>query len=152
MFNVKQTTKKISYKVRRSYLTFNSVGLLVLFIAAPVLMYNTILAMERNYTLQSTLRAKERDKKVKELELANARYNKEYYESAEYQEVSQRTYFSKGLPGEKLLLLPKNTQKATQIEQKYSEKQPQSKNAKQSNAQQWFDFISGNRARRLQER
>ena len=78
-------------------------GVLVLLVS-----WSGVSVIESNYTLQKQVSKLEQENRVSELENNNLKLQNEYYNSDQYLELAARKQFSKGQPGEKLLLVPKS--------------------------------------------
>lgn len=133
--------RKITYFVKNKLLQ-RDVG--VLFLGTLVGLYfvwNAVLMIERNYNLQKQLDAKVRELQLAQLETASLELEKRYFTTAEYQELIARESLGLALPGEKLLVLPPNSDAAIN-----SDKAVQNEvvvDDEESNIQKWIDFLSG---------
>ena len=99
-------------------------------------------AMQRNYALQKEVDGKARELKLIELETQNLAFEQKYYKTNEYQELAVRERLGLVSSGEKVLLLPPNTQAAKQADAKMAAKAPRTEDP-ESNVQQWVNFLFG---------
>ncbi len=106
--------------------------------------------MQRNYALQRNLDAKERQLELARLEVQTLELEKRYYQSGEYQELAARQELGLALPGEKLLILPPNSESAQQVDSK-AEAATHIEPVEASNLEQWMDFLLGRNASNLSE-
>jgi hypothetical protein len=94
-----------------------------------------------------------RELKLTELEVATLQYQQNYYKSDEYKELMARTKLGLALPGEKVLVLPPNSEavKASDAANSTQALTDSAKAAnKGSNFEQWLEFLTGNSAQNLQ--
>ncbi len=136
--------RRLIYHVKHRYLTLNSVVIAIAAVIALGWAWGSVSVMQRNYALQRSLDAKQRNLTLMELEVEMLGYEKQYYASAEYQELSAREHLGLANKGEKVLLLPPNSQEAKQYGEKASATTP--KAAPPSNTEQWLDFLLGSNA------
>ena len=136
--------KRLMYHVKHRYFNLNSVVIAIAAVIALGWAWGSVSVMQRNYTLQRALDAKQRSLTLMELEVDTLEYQKRYYASAEYQELSAREHLGLANKGEKVLMLPENTQAAKEFGTSTVVAAPNQ--AKSSNVEQWLDFLSGNNA------
>ncbi len=140
--------RKLYYHARYRYLTLNNAVVIVAFFIAASWAWGSVEVMERNYGLQKEVDAKYRQQQLLELETATLSYQQRYFKSAEYQELAVRERLGLAKSGEKALILPPNSQEASQ-----SDKKTASANAavaiKPSNIEQWFNFLLGGNSQSL---
>ena len=134
--------KRLLYHIKHRYFTLNSIVIAIAAVIALGWAWGSVSVMQRNYTLQRSLDAKQRALTLMELEVDTLEYQKRYYASAEYQELSAREHLGLANKGEKVLILPENTPAAKQFGQAAAAAIPAQ--AKPSNFEQWVDFLLGN--------
>ena len=115
--------------------------LLVALLIALSLLWNTVGALGRNFELQQQVDTLATEIEILHLENDTLRFQRLYYESSEYIELSARERLGKAAPGEKLIILPKVE------EPPETDEVPVSRLASQSNFDQWMYFFFGNKAR-----
>lgn len=103
---------KLIYRVRHEYLTTNNIVLGAALLIALSWGWSSVQAVQRNYELQREVDFKNREKSLIELETENLKYEQRYYQSAEYQELELKRRLGLAQPGEKVLVLPKNSERA----------------------------------------
>ena len=130
-------------------MTLNNVVIAIALVIAASWAWGSVSVMQRNFTLQRNLEDLKRQQTLAELEVKTLQYQGAYYKSPEYQELTAREHFGLALPGEKLLVLPPNSKAATDGAAS-KDVTPVAAVPKQSNFQQWLDFLSGTNAKRLQ--
>jgi hypothetical protein len=134
--------RKFYYHLRHRYLTMNNVVIAVALIIGASWAWGSIGMMQRNYGLQKELDAKSRQEKLVELETQALAYEQKYYQSSEFKEISARKYLGLAQPGERVLILPPNTDAAKGT----TNATPQTVAKKQqapSNIEQWTNFLFG---------
>jgi cell division protein FtsB len=133
--------RKFYYHLRHRYLTMNNVVIAVALIIGASWAWGSIGVMQRNYGLQKELDAKSRQEKLAELEAQSLTYEQKYYQSSEYKEISARKYLGLAAPGEKVLILPPNTDAAKTV----TTTAPKStvKQQPPSSIEQWTNFLFG---------
>lgn len=133
--------RKITYFIKNKLLQ-RDVG--VLFLGTLVGLYfvwNAVIMIDRNYNLQKQLDAKVRELEIARLETASLELEKRYLTTAEYQELVARESLGLALPGEKLLVLPANSEQA--ISSDRSSQVEITDSDEESNLQKWINFLSG---------
>lgn len=133
--------RKITYQARKNLLQ-RDVGVLVLgIIIGGYFVVNALGMLDRNYGLQKQLDDKYRQLELAKLETASLQLENRYFKTKEYQELVARQSLGLAMPGEKLLILPDNSAQAIQADKEIAKEQVVA--IRQSNLQQWFDFLSG---------
>ena len=84
------------------------VGFVVFGILVLLVSWSGVAVIETNYDLQKQVSKLEQENQVSILENNNLKLQNEYYNSAQYLELTARRQFGKGQPGEKLLLVPES--------------------------------------------
>ncbi|MFZ1242822.1 MAG: hypothetical protein WAQ22_01625 [Candidatus Saccharimonas sp.] len=142
---LKQTQiRHIWYKIRHDYLQLNAIVLAVALLIAAYWAWESVSRMQLNYTQQRAIDAKQRELKLTELETETLQYQKNYYESDEYKDLAAREKLGLAAPGEKVLILPKNSLAASEPTE---EKVVSAKTTTASNFEQWIDFLFGGTAK-----
>jgi hypothetical protein len=141
--------RKWYYHLRHRYFTMNNVVITVALIIGASWAWGSIGMMQRNYGLQKDLDAKNRQETLAELETQSLEYQQKYYKSSEFQELSARKYLGLVSPGEKVLVLPPNTNAAknTNIASTPSVAKT---SEPPSNIEQWTNFLFGGNHKGLQ--
>ncbi len=134
--------RRLAYHIKHRYFNLSSIVVAIAAVIGLGWAWGSVSVMQRNYTLQRNLDAKERALTLMELEVDTLEYEKRYYASAEYQELSAREHLGLANKGEKVLILPENTPAAKQFGQ--STAPVATPHAKPSNFEQWMDFLLGN--------
>lgn len=139
--------RQFYYKLTHKYLTLNNIIMVIAFCVAAGWVWGSLNVMQRNYNLQKELDQKKQQLEIAELETANLELEKKYYQTEEYQDLAVR---SSGLnlvePGEKVLILPSNSQAAKDADNS-STTVSQASSVEVSNFQQWMTFLFGGNAR-----
>jgi hypothetical protein len=141
--------RRLYYRIRHQYLTQNNAVLAVGVFVAISWAWGSVQAMERNYALQKEVDYKRRELQLARLQTETLRFEQNYYESDEYKELAIRERLGLVNPGEKVLILPPNTETSDDSVGKSTQPIPQ--RVSQSNFQQWANFLFGGRSGKLQD-
>jgi len=133
--------RKIVYALRHKYLTLNNVVIAVALLIAASWVWGSLGMMQRNYNLQKDVDLKKRQLQLTQLQRDNLSLQKSYYQTAEYQELALRDYLGLVLPGEKVLVLPPNSQAA--INADASQSVAAATPPQTGNLEQWINFLFG---------
>ncbi len=129
------------FKHLRAYWNLNNGVLLIALLITISWVWGTVGAIQQNFILQQQVDSLGQKIAYQELENQTMKFQKQYYQSSEYLELSARDHLNKASPGEKLLVLPANT-----VSDKPSAPQPiTTPITKRSNFQQWLYFLFGNK-------
>lgn len=139
MNKIKTWVRRVRYYLKHDYLTIENVVLLFAIILCLVWTYQSVKAMSRNWELSEKLTAEKKELELLTVETEAAELENEYYRSNEYQELMARKYLDKQLPGEKMVVLPENSDNARnkhkEVEQVIEEKEDY------SNFEKWMRFL-----------
>ena len=112
MQKLKTRLRQFIYRIKKDYLTLNNVVLVVALVMCASWVWASINTMSRNWELEKKLEARQLHLAKLKLEIANAELLREYYRTEEYQELIAREKHGKMLPGETMVVLPKNSKSA----------------------------------------
>ena len=129
------------YRIKHDYLTLNNVIIGLAAVVALGWVWGSLGVMQRNYTLQQTLNRKNQELQLAELETRRLELEQQYFTTAEFQELAVRARMGKGLPGEKVLILPKQEETSAPIAP--ASNRPSVRTAPPSNFEQWMNFLFG---------
>lgn len=143
--------RKIWYAFRHKYWTFNNVVIAVAFLIVAGWVWGSLQVMQRNYSLQKEVDFKQRQLNLTQLQKDSLNLQKKYYESDEYRELALRDSMGLVMPGEKLLILPPNSEAAKRVDQttKATSDQVAGSQAKAGNLEQWLNFLFGGYSKSL---
>lgn len=139
--------RRLYYHVRHKYFTLNNVVILIAFAIAAGWVWGSLGVMQRNYDLQKEIDLKQRQLQLIQVETSSLQLEQRYYNTREYQELAVRQDLGLGLPGEKVLILPPNTQAAKDADASLTNTTVIT-TAQLSNLQQWVDFLFGNNGKK----
>ena len=134
--------RRLVYKLRHDYFSVENVVLVLAVFLCLMWTYQSITAMSRNWSLTERLTAEKKSLELLNVEVETAELENEYYKSDEYQELLARRVLDKQLPGEKLVVMPsnsedaKNKHKITTINEK--------KDKDYSNIEKWMMYLFPN--------
>lgn len=140
--------RKVIYKIKHDYINLNNAVILVALIIASNWVWGALQMMQRNFTLQKELDDKSRQLIVAQLDVENAKLQQRYYHTNEYKELSVRQRLGLVEPGERLLVLPPNSETVKKADETYLINKTVTV-AKKSNFNQWVDFLSGKNSRNI---
>ncbi len=123
----------------KQYYNLNNVVIIAALLIALSWMWGTMEALQKNFTLQQEVDQQKQEVELLKLETQNLEFEKQYFASDEFIELAARERLGLAAPGEKMLLLPENT--VTDELTKQNEPRIQ----KQTNFQQWMNFLFGSR-------
>lgn len=134
------------------YGTLNNVVMGVALCVAASWAWGTVVQMQTNFAAQKAVDEQERNLQLTELQVAKLKYERNYYKSDEYKGLAARTKLGLVSAGERVLVLPPNTQ-AVKDQDAADERTASGtveQSAKGTNLEQWMQFLTGQSARGLQ--
>ena len=141
--------QKLVYHIRHKYLTLNNMVIAIAFLIAASWIWGSLGMMQRNYSLKKDVDYKKRLLELTQLQRDNLSLQKNYYQTAEYQEIAVRDSLGLVRPGEKALVLPNNSQAAIDAD---TVKVSQTAQTKTSNLEQWVNFLFGGYSKSISEK
>jgi len=142
--------QKLIYHIRHKYATLNNMVIAVAFLIAASWIWGSLGMMQRNYSLQKDVDYKKRQLELTQLQRDNLSLQKNFYQTAEYQELAVRDSLNLVRPGEKALVLPDNSQ--TAINANGVKTVAQTTQVKTSNLEQWVNFLFGGYSKSISEK
>jgi len=139
MEKLKTQLRRLSYFTKKDFLTVHNIATIGAIILGLVFTYNAITATTRNWQLEQKLKERTLESAKLEIEVQTLTLEKQYFNTDEYQEIMARKKQNKMLPGETMVIMPNNSEKA---KNKYSEIDNQT-DKKRSNFEEWLDFLFG---------
>ncbi len=143
--------KKTIYHIRHKYVTLNNMVIVVAFVIAAGWVWGSLGMMQRNYSLQKDVDLKKRQLQLTQLQKDNMALQKNFYQTAEYQELAIRSSLGLVRPGEKALVLPINSQ-AAKNEDGVKPAAQTSASVQPSNLEQWVNFLFGGYSKSISSR
>jgi len=135
---IRTTLRRFNYKLKHDFLTVENIVLLLAIILCLVCTYQSIVSMSRNWELSEKLTSEKRELELLSIEVETAELENQYLASNEYQELIARKNLDKALPGEKMVVLPENTEASKSKHQKT--KTPQAEKS-YSNLEKWMMYL-----------
>jgi len=143
---------KTLYHLKHRYGTMNNIVVAIALIIAASWAWGSITMMQRNFALQKDYDARKRELQLTELEVATLEYQQNYYRSDEYKDLAAREHLGLAAQGEKVLILPPNSEAAKQYGKEPTVAQKASEpGSAPSNLEQWAGFLLGTSAEQLQK-
>ena len=112
MNEIRTWLRRVKYYLRHDFLTVENVVLVFAIVLCLVWTYQSIMAMSRNWELSEKLTSEKKELELLTIETETAELENDYYRSNEYQELMARKYLDKQLAGEKMVVLPSNSEEA----------------------------------------
>ncbi|MFZ1250168.1 MAG: hypothetical protein WAR37_01850 [Candidatus Microsaccharimonas sp.] len=141
--------RKLIYHIRHRYLTFNNLVILTAFLIAAGWVWGSLQVMQRNYGLQKEVDQKRRELQLAELQKDSFALQNRYYTTNEYRELAARESLGLVMPGEKLLILPDNSEAAKNADKITNSTATVAVQEKSSNLEQWLNFLFGGYSRSI---
>lgn len=122
------------------------IGFIVFGVLVLLVSYSGVNVIQTNYELQRQIAQLEQKNQITELENNNQKLQNEYYKTSQYLELVARKQFGKALPGETLLLVPRDVAVALaapleQVTPQESAEQATAKPTYQKNLEAWRDLL-----------
>src|SRR5687767_5107732 len=102
--------KEIKSQIKQ-YANLNNGVLLLAMIISLSWAWGTVQAIQRNFVLQQEVDTLKQEIALVELQNQTLMFEKAYYNTPEFLELSARMHLNKASPGEKLIILPPNKAK-----------------------------------------
>lgn len=143
-----QNIKQLYVRFKQKYVNINNAVIFVALIIAANWAWGALSVMQRNYNLQKELDDKKKQLIVAQLDTETAKLAQRYYKTREYQELAVRGHLGLVLPGERVLVLPANSQ-AAKNEALSLQSTSTTTDQKDSNFSQWMNFLFGGNSKSL---
>ncbi len=140
--SIKDGVRHIKYKLRHDFLSIENVALILAIVLCLMWTYQSIAAMSRNWELSETLTREKTELQLLDIEVETLSLENDYYQTPEYQELMARKLLDKQLPGEKMVVLPENSEAARSKHQVAPPAVPESPEL--SNLEQWIQYLFPN--------
>ena len=140
MSGLKNWMRRINYRMKRDFLTVENIVLFFAIVLCLVWTYQAIVAMSRNWELSEKLNRERAELLLARGEVQAAELQNEYYKTDEYQELLARKYADKMMPGEKMVVMPDNSEKAIQ-ESRGGSGVVGTAGTEYSNFEKWIKFL-----------
>lgn len=143
---LKTYTKKPVFK---SLSDVRSLGMMAFGIISLLVTWSSIRVVQSNYDLQKQISKLQQQNDVQQLANTNQGLKNEYFKTDAYLELAARKHFNKALPGERLVIVPKDVALAHSIEeqkvitsdQAIKDTVKASGSSFQRNFNAWLDFL-----------
>ncbi len=112
MSGIKTKLRRLGFKLKHDYLSVENVVLILAVFLCLMWTYQSIMAMSRNWNLTEQLTTEKKSLELLNIEVEAAELENEYYKSDEYQELLARKYLDKQFSGEKMVVMPDNSEEA----------------------------------------
>jgi len=115
----------------------------VFLIVALSMIYNTLVVIDKNYTLQQQVDKLADEIALIEVQNQNLKYNIEYYKTDSYLKNQAKRRFNLAEPGEKVIFFDKNNNQTTEQNSSAVENKLETKPQYRDNFDKWFIFLFG---------
>lgn len=131
----------LSYQHLKHYATIQNGAVAIALVIALGWVWGTVTTLQQNFKFQQQVDELDQEVKLMKLQNENLAFQKRYYKSDEFLELSARQRLGKAAPGEHLVILPSSTGIKDTV--KVSTK----KTVEMSNFSQWMNFFFGQKSK-----
>lgn len=131
--------RRLRYYSKKDIFTLRNIALVIVIFLCGYFIVGTVNATARNWALEQKLKERQLELAKLKLEVDTLKLEQEYYKTDEYQELTARAKAGKMLPGEKMVILPRNSEAALTKYHQPTEEIP----SYRSNFSEWLDFLFG---------
>jgi uncharacterized membrane protein len=133
-------SRRMKAKLLQEILVPERIVLLCIPFLLVAFLIGSISSLTRNWSVRQEIVERETELAYLKLQVDNYELENQYYASEEYQELAARRLQNKKLAGEKLVYLPKNTERA-KTKHKTATSEEQKLLNEKSNFDQWLSFL-----------
>lgn len=137
MDKIKTQLRRLGYYTKKDFLTVHNIATISAIVLGLVFSYNAITATTRNWQLEQKLKEHTLKSAKLGIEVETLELQQQYFKTDEYLEIMARKKQNKMLPGETMVILPNNSEKA---KEKYNDVDSEA-TQKRSNFEEWLDFL-----------
>lgn len=138
MNKLKTFFRRLKFRMKHDFFTAPNMILVFAIALCVVWTYQSVVAMSRNWELSERLAAERKELDLAKVEVETMELENEYFKSDEYQELLARKYLDKMAPGEKMVILPENTEEA---KSRFRDTEVEAKEREYSNFEKWMMFL-----------
>ena len=131
--------RRLRYYSKKDIFTLRNIALVIVIVLCAYFIIGTVNATTRNWALEQKLKERQLIYAKMKIEVDTLKLEQEYYTTEEYQELTARAKAGKMLPGEKMVILPPNSEAALKKYNEPAEEIP----SYRSNFSEWLDFLFG---------
>ena len=133
------TFRRLRYISKKDIFTVHNIVFAITVLMCGYFVVGTVNATARNWSLEQKLNSRKLELAKMEIEVDTLKLEQEYYQTDEYQELTARAKAGLMLPGETMVILPKNSEEALNKYHDSTEEIP----SYRSNFSEWLDFLFG---------
>lgn len=139
--------RRIIYRIKNDFVTRDNAVLGIAVVISISWAWSSVEVIQRNFTLQRELDEKRRQQKILELQSKNLEYEQRYYKSREYLTVEAKRRLGLIEPGERVIVLPTNSEHIKALDARYESSSVNQQNTRPepSPFEQWMDFLFGSK-------
>lgn len=131
---------KLSFNQLKHYATIQNGAVVVALMIAVGWVWGTVTTLQQNFKFQQQVDNLDQEIKLMKLQNENLTFQKRYYKSPEFLELSARQRLGKAAPGEHLVILPSSS------DIKDTAQPIVKKTVETSNFSQWMSFFFGHKS------
>ena len=137
--------KTINFAKRLTDLRY--LGQVIFVIVLLLVSWSTTKAIQSNYELQKTVAEKQKQNELQKLRNENLKIKNQYLQTDEYLELTARKQLGLAAPGEKLVIIPKETalkyttESSFKSDEKIAQENEENKPGYQKNLEAWGKFF-----------
>ena len=144
MNKIKTWVRRFRYYLKHDFLTVENVVLMFAIILCLVWTYQSIASMSRNWELSEKLTSEKKELELIKIEAETKELENQYYQSKEYQELLARKHMDKQAPGEKMVVMPENSEEAKNKHKTVEEEVAGREKEDYSNFEKWMKYLFPN--------
>lgn len=144
MNKIKTWVRRFRYYLKHDFLTVENVVLMFAIILCLVWTYQSIASMSRNWELSEKLTSEKKELELIKIEAETKELENQYYQSSEYQELLARKHMDKQAPGEKMVVMPENSEEAKNKHKTIEEEVTEKEKEDYSNFEKWMKYLFPN--------
>lgn len=137
MQRLKTKLRQLVYFFKRDFLTAQNVIFSVGIVIIVWLLFGSIGAISKNWSLQTKLNTLKAEEELVRIEIETLKLEQQYYKTEEYQELMARKKLGKIAEGETMVILKENS---TAAKEKYQDEN-EIEIVERSNFVQWLDLL-----------
>ena len=136
----------------RRYGSINNAVFAAALVIAASWVWGSVSTMQTNFAAQKAVNDQQQQLELTQLEVDTLKFQQNYYRSDEYKELAARANLGLALPGEKVLILPPNSEAVKQQDTQAPELAADTpKRPAASNFEQWMAFLMGDNVEKVSD-
>ena len=137
MHKLKTQLRRLRFFAKRDFLTLQNIVDVGAIIVCCFFAWGLISSISRNWELEEKLNEHKLTAIKTQIEVEKLKLEQQYYQTDEYQELVARQKLGKMMPGETMVVLPQNSERARNKYANLGDTEAEEK----SNFEQWLDLL-----------